>query len=86
MAIQACEFITLKFPVQPERRIELPGEGWAIPLWYPEQTEAKPRIVMHIHGLDEPAMLNDPESLIFFTSTRLPFSSDEWPSIPGIDG
>ena len=84
--IQACEFLTLRFPVQPDRRIELPGEGWRFGLWHPEQTGARPRVVMHVRGLEEPAALEDPESLMFFTSTRLPFSSDEWPSVPGIDG
>jgi hypothetical protein len=83
--IESCEFITKTFPVNGERRYELPGEGWLIPLWNSESSEPEPRIVMHVKGLEEPAEVRGLEYLSFFTSTRLPFSSDEWPPIPGVD-
>lgn len=83
--IESCEFIDRIIPVVGGTRREIAGEGWTIPLWDSNNPDTKPRIILHLRGLDEPAQINDPENLVFFTSTRLPFSSDDWPQVPGVD-
>lgn len=83
--IESCEFTDRIIPVAGTMRREIAGEGWAIPLWDPSLPHAKPSVILHCQGLDEPALVNDPENLSFFTSTRLPSSSDNWPPVPGID-
>jgi hypothetical protein len=85
IAIESCEFTDRIIPVVGMTRREIAGEGWAIPLWNPNLTHAKPRVILHRQGLEEPALITDPESLSFFTSTRLPSSSDHWPPVPGVD-
>jgi hypothetical protein len=83
--LESCEFITKTFPVDGEKRYEIPGEGWLIPLWDPESSVPEPKIIVHVKGLGDPAEVRGLEYLSFFTSTRLPFSSDEWPPLPGVD-
>ncbi|MGD0520106.1 MAG: restriction endonuclease [Terracidiphilus sp.] len=84
--IHECDFQTLKFPVKQDWRIEITGEGWVIPLWPTEQVGPNPKVLLRIQGADEPVEVIDPAGLQFFTSTTRPFSPDEWPAIPGVDG
>jgi hypothetical protein len=85
IAFESCEFAENIIPVVATKRREIAGEGWAIPLWDPIWPYAKPKVILHCQGLDEPALINDPDSLSFFTSTRLPSSSDYWPPVRGVD-
>jgi hypothetical protein len=85
IAIESCEFMDRIIPVAGKTRREIVEEGWEIPLWDPSLPHAKPRVILHFCGLEEAALLSDPESLSFFTSTRLPSSSDYWPPVSGVD-
>jgi hypothetical protein len=85
LLFESCEFATLIMPTDGAIRREIPGEGWTVPLWDPAQSVPKPRIILRFKDVEELAEIVDPQSLSFFTSSRLHTSSDEWPAVPSVD-
>jgi len=83
--IESCEFATVVMPTDGLARREFPREGWAIPLWDPAGPMPKPKILIRFRGLDEPAEVKDPQSLVFYSSIRYPTDPDTWPPVPGVD-
>jgi hypothetical protein len=83
--IESCEFASVVIPTDGLASREIPGEGWAIPLWDPAGLTPKPKILLRFRGLDEPAEVKDPQSLVFYSSTRYPTDPDTWPPVPGVD-
>jgi len=85
LVFESCEFATLIIPTDGAKRREIPGEGWTVPLWDPERSAPKPRIILRFKDVEEPAEISDPQSLSFFSSWRLHTPSDQWPAVPGVD-
>lgn len=81
--VGTCEFDSVKIPVRPEWHVEFPGEGWGIRLWNPGDVYPRPQVILRVEDAVE--FLQHPERLLFFTSTRYPFSPDGWPGVPGVD-
>ena len=85
IAIESCAFTDLIIPVLGTTRREIAEEGWAIPLWDPSLPDRNQESFCISKGWRNLRRSDDPETLSFFTSTRLPFSSDEWPPVPGVN-
>jgi Restriction endonuclease len=85
LLLESCEFQTVVIPTDGLARREIPGEGWAIPLWDPAGLTPKPRILLRFRGLDERAEINDPQHLSFFASTRFATTPGAWPPVQGVD-
>jgi len=85
LLIESCEFASVVIPTDGLARRDFPGEGWAIPLWDPSGPTPKPKILIRFRGVDEPAEVKDPQSLVFYTSTRYPTAPDTWPPVSGVD-
>jgi hypothetical protein len=85
VVLESCEFAETVIATEGAVRREIPGEGWAIPLWDPAGSTPKPKIFLRARGMDEPGEIADPQHLSFFVSTRLATSPDMWPPVPYVD-